>query len=450
MVNMEFLSLRLPEDIERYLLYGDFKSAQRLIDIYLSRNITEDLKKKLAYQKEIIRRLEADYLYDFEETLQIFQDKVQDFSRAELEFLKDERYTDWIFIDGEVRFHHRVLENTAKVHPGIRPRLREGYHEVAMEALTKATVEEIMAQGQGAYRIHLKKGLKLKDQYFIKNKKLRVHLPLPIEARHMSHIDIKGFSLEPQHLAGLDWPQRTAYFEEELNYNIPFTVDFSFESRVGYRELDYSLVDQDQPDFYLEEVAPHLSFTPYLVNLSRSLVGAETNPLKKARLIYNYISQNVQYSFMRSYACLDNIPEFAAYNLKGDCGVQALLFICLCRIAGVPARWQSGLVTNPHRLGAHDWAEFYVAPYGWLYADLSFGGMSLRLGEPGLWNYYFGHIDPFRLAFNRDIQRSFDPPKNFLREDPYDNQHGEMEYEDRGIYSHEYDIISEIISIEKI
>jgi len=153
---------------------------------------------------------------------------------------------------------------------------------------------------------------------------------------------------------------------------------------------------------------------------------------------------------MRDYASLTNIPEFAAYNLKGDCGVQALLFITLCRIVGIPSRWQSGLVCNPYRLGAHDWAEFYIEPYGWLYADLSFGGMSLRLGELDLWNYYFGNIDPFRIVFNSNIQENFDVPKKFLRNDPYDNQHGEMEYADRGIYPDEYDIISEIIEINKI
>ena len=54
---------------------------------------------------------------------------------------------------------------------------------------------------------------------------------------------------------------------------------------------------------------------------------------------------------MREYFTISNISEYAATNLKGDCGVQAILFITLCRIAGIPAKWQSGLyVSTLYRL----------------------------------------------------------------------------------------------------
>ena len=49
---------------------------------------------------------------------------------------------------------------------------------------------------------------------------------------------------------------------------------------------------------------------------------------------------------MREYFTISNISEYAATNLKGDCGVQAILFITLCRIAGIPAKWQSGLYVS--------------------------------------------------------------------------------------------------------
>ena len=39
---------------------------------------------------------------------------------------------------------------------------------------------------------------------------------------------------------------------------------------------------------------------------------------------------------------------------------MALTFITMCRIAGVPARWQSGLYVAPDSVGSHDWAEFYT------------------------------------------------------------------------------------------
>ncbi|MFU1825049.1 transglutaminase-like domain-containing protein, partial [Enterococcus faecium] len=82
---------------------------------------------------------------------------------------------------------------------------------------------------------------------------------------------------------------------------------------------------------------PHIRFTPYLRNLADEIVGDESNPLKKARLIYDFVTTKIHYSFMREYFTISNISEYAATNLKGDCGVQAILFITLCRIAGIPA-----------------------------------------------------------------------------------------------------------------
>ena len=52
------------------------------------------------------------------------------------------------------------------------------------------------------------------------------------------------------------------------------------------------------------------------------------------------------------------IPEYCASRLRGDCGVQALTFITMCRIAGIPARWQSGLYADWRSADSHDWAMF--------------------------------------------------------------------------------------------
>ena len=153
---------------------------------------------------------------------------------------------------------------------------------------------------------------------------------------------------------------------------------------------------------------------------------------------------------MRPYFTLENIPEFAAKNLKGDCGVQALLFITLCRAARIPAVWQSGLCAGPLTIGMHDWAQFYVAPYGWLFADCSYGGSAYRAGNLEKWNHYFGNLDPFRIVMNSEFQHDFDPPKSQVRSDPYDNQIGEAEYSDRGLMGYEFDGDHELIEIEEL
>ena len=116
---------------------------------------------------------------------------------------------------------------------------------------------------------------------------------------------------------------------------------------------------------------------------------------------------------------------------------MALLFITLCRIAGVPARWQSGLYVTPQSAGAHDWAQFYIAPYGWLWADCSFGSGAHRVGNETRRRHYFGNLDPLRMVANREFYAQLTPPDEQLRNDPYDNQTGEANLNGRPLHGEE-------------
>jgi len=147
----------------------------------------------------------------------------------------------------------------------------------------------------------------------------------------------------------------------------------------------------------------------------------------KAWKIYKFVTTKITYSFMRDYFQFDDHGEFCAVNGKGDCGLQALLFMVLCRIAGVPARWQSGLSIDEDYIGGHDWAQFYVKGWGWLFADCSYGGGAYRAGSGKRHKFYFGNLDPMRMAANRQYQAALFPEKQQLRIDPFDFQTGEME-----------------------
>ncbi len=111
---------------------------------------------------------------------------------------------------------------------------------------------------------------------------------------------------------------------------------------------------------------------------------------------------------------------------------MALTFITMCRIAGVPARWQSGLYVAPDSVGSHDWAEFYTPQTGWLNADVSFGSSARRMGEEWRRRHYFGNLDPWRMVANNRFQAEFEPSFDGMREDPYDNQMGEASVDGRG------------------
>ncbi len=449
MYNLKSLEVNLPEDIKALITYGDFSKANKLIDIYLSRNIAEILRERLAFERYRLKILERNYTHTFEQAFTEAKEKIRNFSREELEELKDERYADWIYIDGKVMFNDRFLENICKVHPALSDRLIEKDNDKTTDIL-KQTIDEIIKNGKKRYHIHLKTGIRLKNNLHRAGEIVKVHLPIPKQAEQISNIKILNTSHKPNYISPEEYPQRTVYFEEEVKGEDLFTVEYSYENQIIYQKPDPAKVTAQQPDFFTGEWAPHIVFSPLLVSLAEEIVGDEKNPLKKAKNIYDYITKNVQYSFMRDYAGLVSIAEYAALNLKGDCGVQALLFITLCRIVGIPARWQSGLFTNPESIGCHDWTQFYIEPYGWLFADPSFGGSAFRKGEEDKREFYFGNLDPFRMVANSAFQYDLLPAKSYFRCDPYDNQVGEVEYQDQGLSFADFTSVKEVIEIYEI
>lgn len=449
MNSLKYLVVDLPEDIKNLVTIGNFEEANKLIDIYMERNISTMLKERLNFEKHRMNVLKSQYTYSYDEALELMQEKVKSFTQEELDKLKAQRYIDWIFIDGKPMFHRSFFGNILKVNKDVKNRLKNKDDEKESTILDDI-VDEIISNGEKKYFIHVRTGIELMEEGTRIGEKIRIHIPIPQNAIQIKNIKILNTSHEIKYISPEDHPQRTIYFEEEVKGGDKFTVEYSYENHIKYNELNFDKVSKIQPKFHTEEWQPHIVFTPFLVDLAQKIVGTETNPLIKARKIYDYITKNVQYSYVRSYQALISIAEYCAYNLKGDCGVQALLFITLCRIVGIPARWQSGLYVDPEYIGCHDWAMFYVEPYGWLFADPSFGGGALRNNNEKRWNFYFGNLDPFRMVANSEFHYEFQPEKKFLRSDPYDNQVGEAEYFDGSIYDGEgFKPIMEIIDIHE-
>ena len=188
----------------------------------------------------------------------------------------------------------------------------------------------------------------------------------------------------------------------------------------------------------------------YLRSLAAALTAGVTEPLIKAKCFYDFITKKVRYSFMPSYFCLDRMAERCAMDRVGDCGIQALLFLSLCEAVGIPARWESGLKTEPGFIGAHDWVRFYSADFGWRAADLSYGGSAWKRGDEILHRFYFGNVDPWRMAANARILGETGFPEPEFRADPYDNQVGEMALDGSGLRYEEFCRRKEVLRAEEI
>ena len=454
--DLSFMRIPLPEDVLKLKSFGDFEGAQKMIQHFLSKDIPQSLRKRLEIEENILQMMGNDeYPYTYEEALEIMSSHLKDFKEEELRYLKEVSAADWIYIDGIVHFQRRFYENLIKTRPDLAARVMvqdvdDAQANEQKQKLLNDNVKYMKEHGGRSVRTQIRATIKAKKEFEEVGRKVRVHLPVPKICQQVSNIKILASSPEIACIAPENAPQRTVYFETELQPDQEFMVEYAYDYHVDYVELDPAKAAAEQPDFCLEEQAPHIVFTPYLRELRDELAGDETNPVILARRFYDFVTTKVMYSYMREYFTIDCIPEYCAVNQKGDCGVQALLFITLCRMSGIPARWQSGLYATEFYTGCHDWAQFYVEPYGWVFADPSFGGSAWRSGNTERWNYYFGNLDIFRMPANSEIQMEFMPEKKWLRGDPIDNQRGEFEYEDHGLRYSQLEVNQELISMEEI
>ncbi len=429
--DLKYLSAPLPEDIQHAREHGDFALAMDLIRRRMADDRTpRALRVRLDFEKRILQRMPSEYPLNVADALAELRRSLPELSEETLEEWLRERELDWAYVDGERRIHEDAIANLFKTHDDLARQAYERGQRArpgGPSPLLDAAIAEMMAQGEVTARFHVRSEMTIRPDGA--PRPARVWLPVPCEYAQVRNVRVLGVSHpDGAHLDSPQAAQRTVCLQGTDSG--PFWVEYEYETRMRYVHPDPARVTEDQPTFYTQELGPHILFTPYLRALCREIVGQEMNPLLRARKIYHYITHCVRYSYMRAYFTIPMIPEYAAANLRGDCGVQALLFITLCRIAGIPARWQSGLYMEPGDVGCHDWAQFYIAPYGWLFCDCSFGGSAVRRGLATREAFYFGNLDPFRMPANAAFQHDFECPPRYMRYDPYDNQLGEAEYDD--------------------
>lgn len=432
-LDMRYLNVPLPEDLVKLKWGGDYERLIRVIDRRLSdETLPEALKKRLQLERILASRIPSQYPYSYEEALALLRKNIRDFKDKELETLWEENTADWIYINGRVQFHELFFENLMKTRDDYGARFLGTMEDNEKNAaLLRENVRLMEEHGGRTVHMRLLTRLSLtpEAEKACMGKTAHVYMPLPVEYAQVRNLRLLGFegtAGEPVSVDNGSYPQRTARFETVIRGGEVWQTEFEFDNETVFRNPDPSQVLFSQPSFYTGEEAPHIRFTPYLRELTRSVTEGEENPLLAAEKIYRFITSQVKYSFVRSYSTVEDIPEFTAANRKGDCGFQALLFITMCRIAGIPARWQSGLYATPLTMGSHDWAQYYVAPFGWLSADCSFGGSAFRQGDEKRRAYYGANLDPYRIPYASQFMHSFSREEEGLRDDPYDNQSGEV------------------------
>ena len=451
-----FLSVGLPEDIARRKAWGDLEGAIRLIDRELRRqDLPEALRNCMTVEREIMCRIPEDYPLTRADALAEIRQHIPDFTEKEFDERVDAGKIGWVYLNGEMHFFNRFFSSMCKAEPAFAQRAGVMMHGV--ESVTREEgegrldrVARLMRQnGSMTNRIRIRASVRVKDECFLPGMFVRAHLPIPAACEQQSDIRIEKIFPETGRVAPEDAAQRTVCWEETMTENHPFVVEYSYLHTATYHDLSDVRADSVQPTFDTEEIAPHVVFTPFIHSLVDKLTKGTDNPLEKARRFYDFITLQMRYNFMPSYFILEDIAQSCARSYTGDCGVFALLFLTLCRCAGIPAQWQSGLTAEPDFIGGHDWVRFYIAPYGWLFADPSYGTAAVRAQNEERRRFYLGNLDAYRMVANREFQAPFTVPKQYWRMDPYDNQLGEIETDKRGLRSYEFERSKEILLCEE-
>ena len=473
--NEDFALVSRPLDpgLERLERSGRTSEAMRRIEAELAAGDLEpERAARLRVELYRLRRVCQEYSLSREDVLGGLRRRLQGAScdaDALLDELMERRLVDWREIDGERRFLPRYLE-TLERHAREVPGLDASRDPDAKGLVrTLVSMRETCSQ---ARRVTLRATVATRGPVG-PDDVVRAWLPLPVECGEQTGVEVFYESTPGSTVSPVTSAQRTIFWEgkgSELalqDGRASFQALYRYTIQVPYVPL-YQVAGeaapgrrQPAPTFegpeaapadlapYLGEKAPHIVFTPFLRALARKVAGERGDALSRARAIYDYVTSNVKYHYQPAYVALDSIADTTARTLTGDCGCMSLLFITLCRIAGVPARWQSGLYVRPQGARPHDWAQFFAGPYGWRWVDCSFGSSAYRTGDELRRTHYFGNLDPLRMIACTDFYEPLTPPDDALRDDPFDNQRGEMSVDGVGLSGCEMERSVEVVDFEK-
>ncbi len=445
---------------------GKFSEAENLLRTNLNSQASE-IQRDRSELLEIIQRMRYEYSLTPEALLKRLQAVIPEAAEADLQQWANESRVRTRSIDGQLFYFRREPQNIFLFSPGAqRRRAASGKSPASPDKTLVQHLAEVVAAGEVAdspevvpvrHRITHTLTIRPTHPAIKPGALVRVWLPFAQEYRQQRDIKLVKADPEPKTIApgAVDGSrvtggaQRTVYFEqtiEDVARPLVFSEVIEFTSFAYYPKLDEQKavgLPMDWNGAYLNERPPHLVFDPAIVAKTREIVGQETNPLRQARLIFHWVSRNIPWNAEDEYCIIPSLAVKGFRAGRGDCGVQNSLFITMCRIAGIPARWQSGFETKPGaNWGMHDWAEIYIAPWGWLPADASYGIQPSD--DPRIADFYLGHQDSYRWIINLDWGHELVPPKRALRSEPADFQRGEVEIDGVNLYYDAWETKTEV------
>ena len=439
------------DDISRLVGQGHWRQARAEIAQESTRtNLSFQTRQDLLFQSDRMARMQL----DFDKTReQVFQQ-----ARVIVPAITEEQFAGWekagavefMDLDGTRWYFHNAAANLFRINPEARALKAKLHAEAASESLYRlADVRNVIANYEKTgerfnsprtWRVTY--ALSVKPGAVPPGEIIRAWLPFPHIGNRQSNIHLVSSDPPRFLLPDTNAALASVYLEKPAASSGPteFKIVFEYTSDAFCQPIVPARVqpaDADDPALapFLGEQPPHIVFSDEIKDLSREIVGDETNPYLKARKIFAWVYQHIPWTTAREYSTIECLPRYALSCGHGDCGIKAMTFMTLCRFNGIPARWESGWTTDPVK-DMHDWCEIYLAPYGWVPADVTYGVVD-SADEREKW-FFLGGIDAGRLVVNTDYAQPLYPVKTFFRSEIVDFQRGEVEWRGGNLYFNQW------------
>jgi transglutaminase-like putative cysteine protease len=431
---------------------GQFKAAEVTITTALATpNLTRAQQQTLRFQRERMRRIHLDFKLDTNAAKARLRKQIPDLTDAEFATWDAAGLLEKQVIDGQTLYFNRAPANLFRLSAEARARRQEqtpfndGPNEVLNDhhRAIRAAAERTGSSSVLPMREEVTQTLTVRADAVPAGETLRAWLPFPREITgQQENVQLVAHAPEAFATKPSDALQRTVYLEQKAVAGKPTVFSVTWQATLYGRDFNIdpskvvraTITPALKP--FVEERAPHIVFTEAMRAYSKNVVGNETNPYRIAQKLFAAVD-TIPWAGAREYSTISNISDYTLHAGHGDCGEQTLLLLTLLRMNGIPARWQSGwMFSDGTYNNIHDWGQVYLAPYGWVPVDVTFGRLN---GDAKLAYFYLGGLDAYRVAFNDDFSQPFVPAKTFPRSETVDSQRGEVEWKGGNLYFDQWD-----------
>jgi transglutaminase-like putative cysteine protease len=437
------------EEITQLVTDGHWQQARQEITTELTQtNLDFQTREGFLFQQDRMTRMHLDFDKTREQALAQ--------ARAVVPTITDDQFTAWekagavefMDVDGTRWYYDGAGRNLFRINPeagALKAAAHRNDDDLYRLNDIKSFIADYDKTGSPLHSPHTWRvtyGLTVKPDMVPAGEIIRAWLPLAHVASRQQNIRVVSTDPPRYIQSDTNGGLSSVYLEKPSLGGQPtkFKVVFDVTTAAFYQPIDPARVQPADPNdptlaHFMGEEPPEIVFTDQIKKISREAVGNETNPYLKARKLFEWVNVHVPWTTAREYSTIECLPKYALAVGHGDCGIKSMTFMTLCRYNGIPARWESGWTTDPVK-DMHDWCEIYLAPYGWVPADVTYG-MVNSTDDREKW-FYLGGIDGLRLFLNTDYNQPLYPAKNFYRSEILDFQRGEAEWRGGNLYFNQW------------